>query len=240
MITRLEIDVSSAFRKTTLGVAAVATAGVSTLFVGSAPAGAAVDCGVGNLIAPGVCELRFTSNGQFIPTTDMTKLEALLVGAGGSGVNPAPATTGYAAAGGGGEVKLVDFSTSTSPITVTVPTPTTPGGATDGTIVGTVINGGNGVSFATPVDVATGGPSGSGNAGWNSVGSEEEPPFASGGGDTASPTSAANGGAGTIVSSIAAAGSLFATDASCYGGGGAVGQPTISGHPRLQCRRSYR
>lgn len=226
-------------RKTSMGVAAVATAGVSALFAGGASANAAATCDVGTLIAPGVCELKFTSNGQFIPTTNMSKLEVLLVGAGGSGV-PIPAgTTGYAAAGGGGEVKIVDFSTATAPITVTVPTPGVPGGATDGgSNVATVNNGSNGVSVSILDGAgAFGGDSGNGNAGsenfWSPINTTV---YASGAGAGAVPANDADGGAGISPSSFAPVGSLFLSDATCYGGGGAVGvvgTPEIPGDPPI-------
>ncbi len=218
---------NTTFRKTTMGAAAVATAGVSAMFVGAAPANAAVSCGVGTLIAPGVCELRFTSSGEFIPTADMSKLEVLLVGAGGSGI-PVPAgTTGYAAAGGGGEVKVVDFSTATAPITVTVPAPGAPGGATDGgSNVATVNNGIDGVSVADLEGAgAYGGDSGNGLPGAVDFWSPIDSTYAAGAGSGAIPANNADGGAGLSPSSFAPVGSLFLTDVTCYGGGGAVGVP---------------
>lgn len=216
-----------AVRRTSTAVAAVATAGVSSLFMGVAPAGALpVDaCGNGTLIAPGVCEQTFTSgSATFTPTADMTKLEVLLVGAGGAGADPpVPNTYGYAAAGGGGQVKIVDFSGATAPLNLTVAAPSVTGTVSDGTTSAVVANGADGLGLV-------GGTSGSGFAGATGVGGSTTP-YGSGGGAAASPTNNADGGAGVVVNTLVPGGSLFSNDTDCYGGGGAVGVPTVLGIP---------
>lgn len=218
--------------RTSSALAVVATAGASTLFLGAAPAFAATEaCGAtGDLIAPGICELTLTSgSGSFATTPQMTKLEVLLVGAGGSGADqPTPNTNGYAAAGGGGEVKIVDFSGATTPLTYTVPAPAAPGSITDGVTLQAV---GNGADAAFGSEV--GGASGSGNPGASGV-STSTTPYGAGGGAGASPANNADGGAGVVVSSIAPSGSLFTGDAACYGGGGAIGFPGTPSAPAAQ------
>jgi uncharacterized repeat protein (TIGR02543 family) len=195
--------------------------------MGVAPAGAATldACGDGVLVAPGVCEQTFSSgSAAFTPTADMTKLEVLLVGAGGAGADqPVPNTNGYAAAGGGGEVKIVDFSGATAPLNLTVAAPGVSGTVSDGTTNAAVANGTDGSG-------ASGGSSGSGFAGASGFGNTVAP-YGAGGGAAASPTTNANGGAGVVVNSLAPSGSLFSDDANCYGGGGAIGAPTVQGIP---------
>jgi uncharacterized repeat protein (TIGR02543 family) len=217
-----------AVRTTSTALAVVATAGASTLFLGVAPASAATEaCGAGTLIAPGLCEQSYTSGtASFTPTAQMTKLEVLLVGAGGSGADQlAPNTNGYAAAGGGGQVKIVDFSAAAGPLTVTVPAPGAPGGVTDGTTNATVANGQDAAANGE-----TGGTSGSGYVGATGI-STSTTPYGGGGGAAGSPSGNANGGAGVVVSNVAAGGSLFNGDARCFGGGGAIGVPGIQGIP---------
>lgn len=221
-----------AVRRTSTVIAAVATAGASTLFFGVGPAIAASPeaCGpVGDVVAPGVCEVTFTSGvTQFTPTAQMTKLEVLLVGAGGNGATfQATNTKGYAA-GGGGEVKIVDFAGANDPITVTVPTQLGPGSVTDGTILATVNSGGAGV--VDPVTgIPTGGASGNGQAG--AVGTGGGPTSFAGGGGAGGAATGANGGAGVVVSTLAPSGSLFTADARCFGGGAAIGMTDANGVP---------
>ena len=222
-----------AVRRTSAALAAFATVGVSSLFVGAAPASAAVGdvCGAaGTLVAPGICEATFTSGAPtFTATADMTKLEVLLVGAGGEGaVQDSANTDGYAAAGGGGQVRVVDFTGTVGAVnlvvatpgtagTSTVPagTPGTPSSATAGAVTEIAANGGN-ASF----DQGSGGNSG---IYFGSVGG--------GAGAAGNAPSASNGGPGVIVDTIAGAGSLFDGDTECYGGGGAAGSPTVKGTP---------
>lgn len=209
-----------AARRTSIIIATAATAGVSTVFAGAAPAMAAGEsCGTtGTLVSPGVCEARYTSGtSTFTPTPQMTKLEVLLVGAGGAGYDPGATSTGYAAAGGGGEVRVVDFSGSTAPIQLTVASAGAPGSAVSGTRTEPVRNGADAVA---PVGggTATGGASGNGNAGAIGYGGS-----GGAGGGSGAATTTENGGAGVSVQSLVAAGSLFAGDTECFGGGGATG-----------------
>lgn len=217
-----------AARKSATIVAAAATAGASTLMFGVAPAGAAdVDaCGEGTLIAPGVCELSFTSGTtSFTAPASATQLEMLLVGAGGSGADQtAPNTNGYAAAGGGGQVTYVDFSGSADPIDVTVGTA---GGAdtsaADGTTSATAVNGNDAV---TSEGSNSGGASGDGEFS-GSTGT------LAGGGGAGGDADAEDGGDGVVVADLVASvdGSLFAGDDRCFGGGGAAGSATVQGIP---------
>jgi hypothetical protein len=249
-----------AVKRASTVVAAVATAGVSTLFLGVAPASAAsAACGPNaNLVTGNICEQVFTSGrSTFVPTAQMTKLEILLVGGGGQGnssATPIPdnSPTGYATAGGGGQVRIVDFSAETaSPIDVRV-------GAPDArTRVVSATN--DRLEDATAGN--DGGYTDGGRGGGGEFGSaqmtDSDPAIAygaGGGGATVVQTPAvvpnaavpnlraaiaadpgaangANGGAGVIVSTIAPAGSLFANDTNCYGGGGAVGVAGIMGLP---------
>ena len=210
-------------RKTTAAIAAVATAGFSSLFMGVGAASAATpECGTdGTLVSPGICEQTFTESGTFTHTASMTKLEVLLVGKGGVGAQNS--TKGYAAGGGGGEVRIVDFSAATDDLVITVPTTNAdPTEVSSGALDETASGGVNGEpSFPT------GGASGNGNLGASG------PALSAGGGADGAvdyTTGAQNGGAGVVVSALVAAdpalaGSLFTDDALCYGGGGAVGQP---------------
>jgi uncharacterized repeat protein (TIGR02543 family) len=167
-----------------------------------------------------------------MPTPQMTKLEVLLVGAGGSGSSqPADNTNGYASAGGGGEVTITDFTGSASPLTGTVPAPGAAGSVTDGT---TVANAGNGLDGSLN---GSGGASGNGNAGAiAALSPAPSVPYGGGGGAGGAAvfpttiTTNANGGAGVEVDSIAPVGSLFAGDTTCYGGGGAAG---VAGVPNV-------
>src|SRR5690606_13924592 len=167
--------------RTSTAVAVMATAGVSAVFVGASPAYAASEaCGNndGVLVAPGVCELSFTSGATtFTPTADMTKLEVLLVGAGGNGAQDT-GTDGYAsaAAGGGGEVKIVDLTGTTDPMLIVVPTPDALGSVTAVTTIG-VANGGS------PADnTYSGGTSGSSHSGSSVTVAPSEAAYGAGGG----------------------------------------------------------
>lgn len=219
-----------AARRTSTAFAAVAAAGVSSLFLGVSPASAATaECGTdGTLIAPGICEQTFTSGtASFTPTPQMTKLEVLLVGAGGAGADqPVPNSNGYAAGGGGGEVKIVDFSGATAAMNVIVPAPGIDGSVKNGTIDATVRNG-----ISAGANGEQGGQSGNGNLGSPATGVAGG--YGGGGGTGASPTSRENGGAGVIVNTLLT--TLFSNDTTCYGGGGAIGTtsvtPTVQGLP---------
>ncbi len=214
-----------AVRRTTTAVAAVATAGASTLMFGVAPAGAAdVDaCGEGTLIAPGVCEQSFTSgSATFTAPVTATQLELLLVGAGGSGMDQEEEsnTNGYASAGGGGEVTYVDFSGSADPVEITVGTPGGPTStATDGSTSAEARNG---------FDGSTGSGGNSGGDVYSGADAN-----VAGGAGAGGDADGEDGGAGVIVSDLVASvdGSLFAGDERCFGGGGAAGSDEIQGFP---------
>ncbi len=212
-------------RRTSAAIAAIVAGGVSSVFLGASPASAATPaCGAtGSLISGGICEQTFTSGtSTFTPTATMTKLEVLLVGAGGNGADQPVTSVGYAAAGGGGEVKVVDFSGTTSPMTVKVAAPGASGTVSDGITTATVGNGSDASPGSTVTSTpAVGGASGNGNAG--ATGSIV------GGGGAGGIASSANGGAGIVVSSLAAASSLFSGDTDCYGGGGAAGRAANGG-----------
>jgi uncharacterized repeat protein (TIGR02543 family) len=190
-----------------------AAAGVSTIFLGAAPASAATpQCGaVGTLIpSTNICEQTFTTAGAatFTRTADMTQLEVLLVGAGGSGGN-ADAADSYAAnGGGGGDVQVVDFSPDTAQTTLTL---NVGSGGASSTATDTVVSGT--ASAGSSSFIGNPGNSGSGMAGVPG----------GGGGGAGAAAAGANGGAGKQVSTIAPSGSLFAGDTNCYGGGGAEG-----------------
>jgi uncharacterized repeat protein (TIGR02543 family) len=211
-------------RKTSAAFAAVAVGGVSSLFLGAAPASAAPGepCLDGVLIAPGVCELVLTSGtATFTPAATMTQLEVLLVGAGGAGVDQAVANTnGYAAAGGGGEVTYVDFTGATDPIDLEVGQVDGPEASTadDGTISAFADNGKVGIVTGSG---GTGGASGSGYVG--GVGG-----LGGGAGADADATDE-NGGTGVVVADIVPDGSLFEDVTTCYGGGGAAGNDEVMG-----------
>jgi uncharacterized repeat protein (TIGR02543 family) len=226
-------------RRTSVAIATVATAGISTLFVGAAPANAVAEsCGAtGHLIAPGVCEQTFTSGAvHFTPDDQMTQLEVLLVGAGGSGsIQPATNTNGYASAGGGGAVTVTDFSGTTTALNGHVPTPGHPGTVTDGTTIATAPNGLNGEANGH------GGASGNGNAGATATIEGPTPvPYGGGGGAgaaaaaTPTPGTNADGGQGVVVGNIVPVGSLFTGDGNCYGGGGAAGVANVEGLANAQ------
>jgi uncharacterized repeat protein (TIGR02543 family) len=235
--------VKLAVRRTSTAIAVFATAGISGLFMGAAPASALANpCGTGTLVSGNICEQVFTSSTapNFVPPAQTSKLEALLVGGGGAGNVQAafpttpgvPATNGYATAGGGGQVKVVDFSASVgavTPLVVTVgaagqPVSQPNGGSTTvaGGLVPQTANGGNQGS-------STGGGTGGGAAG----GTATDPlvagtVFGGGGGALGAATGIA-GGAGVQVSTAYSADTLFASDTNCYGGGGASATSTAIG-----------
>ena len=200
-----------ATRRTSTAIVAFAAVGATSMFAGAGSASAAPSeaCGLdGTLVAPGICELTFNSGSTtFIRTAQMTKLEVLLVGAGGaSSDEPVPSVTGYAA-GGGGEVRIVDFSAGTTDLDLTVATAgvASTSSVDDGT---TLTAAGNGTDALATTN---GGTSGNGNSG-----------TFGGGGSGGSPVGTLDGGPGQVVSAIAPVGSLFTGDSNCYGGGGAV------------------
>ena len=227
---------TTTFRKTATMIAAVATAGAGSVFLGAAPASAATEtCGpTGTLVAPGICELVFTETGAFTRTAEMTKLEVLLVGAGGDAVvstrtTGEAATNGYAAAGGGGEVRVVDFSAATGEVAVTVgePNGAVTGIAATGEAPEVAASGSDGTGSTNEIQ-GSGGDSGNANDGQTfSAG----PTAYGAGGGAGGDGVGANGGAGAVVSSLVAPTSLFAGDDSCFGGGGAAGFVVTAGEP---------
>lgn len=219
------------FRRTTAGAATIAIVGASTVVFGGAPAAAAIGDGCGpdaERIAPDVCEQVFTAPATtIIPPAGALKLEALLVGAGGS--SGGQTGMGYATAGGGGEVRIIDATAhrgvATAEITVAVPA----ADATTSTASGIALG-------SQPIEIARSGKpggtqgskpgeSGSGYFG-ASVTDNSRYGYGAGGGAGSAAVSAVRGGAGLTPSSVAPAGSLFADDATCYGGGGAPVLPT--------------
>jgi uncharacterized repeat protein (TIGR02543 family) len=222
----LEHPVKLTPARATTALAVMATAGVSTVFVGASPAFAASEaCGNndGVLVSPGICELSFTSGtSTFTPTAEMTKLEVLLVGAGGSGAQDTTSGYGTSAAGGGGEVKIVDFTGTTDPLNIVVATPGITGSVTS-TTTAVVQNG------ASPSDNGYGGgSSGSGFSGSQVAGHADFDGAYGAGGGAGGAAVGADGGAGVVIGDIAPAGSLFTGDTRCFGGGGGIGS-TVAG-----------
>ena len=213
-----------AVRRTTTTIAALATAGISSLFMGAVPANAApVACGTGTLIAgTTTCQQTFTSSGTFIPTSSMTHLQVLLVGGGGSGEFTQPTTTGYATAGGGGEVKVVDFSAQTTGSwTVTV-------GASDFATTVAAVTAPTLTATAAAGHIASSTAGGaSGGNGSNAGGSDVSGATYGGGGGASQAASGINAGDGitpAVVAGSDPALALFSTDTTCFGGGGAVAE----------------
>ena len=200
-----------------VSVSAFSSAG---LLLGAAllPAGtafAAGECATGaTLVADGICEVTFTEtpNSNWTPPAGITKLQALVVGAGGA----AGQADGDAYAGGGGDVQLVELSvTGAVEITVGVGGDTVAGDGGDSEVVqGSIDVVAAGGQVGAPGGVPVGGASGSGYSGdtynWAGAGA---------GGDA----NAETGGAGLVVNEIdPTTFTLFANDDSCLGGGGAA------------------
>jgi hypothetical protein len=183
----------------------------------------------GTLLSSGVCELKFTQPGShtFTPTSTITKIDALIVGAGGAAGQE---TSADAYGGGGGDVKIVSLATS-GVIEVSV-------GA--GAISGYSTINDTAVTQATTTTKAEGGrsaingyggTSGSGLRGWDNCGSffpiggaQAAGICYSGGGGAGGASTSELGGPGLVVNALTGAStSLFADDTTCYGGGGSVG-----------------
>lgn len=196
-------------------IATALVLGLSPLFLAVPPATAApLSCASGGvLIAPGICELTFTESGTFTPTADMHRMEVLLVAGGGWG------SAGYGA-GGGGEVKVVGFAGNlTDVVTVTVGQQAQVTEISQGSWSPYANRGFSGSSESQPF-----GLSGTSNGNMYSLGLP-----ASGGGSGAPATSRFDGGPGTAVSSLVSTSSVFASETSCFGGGGAFGDTTTRG-----------
>lgn len=221
-----------AFAKKSLAIAsAVGVAGVSSIFLGAAPASAVVppDCGSGTLLTGNICEQTFTGSGTFTATPDMTKLQVLLVGTGGSG--------GYGGGGGGGgAVKIVDFDGGSAPtLTINAGQYQAAASVSDGTTTVTAAFGKDAVAKTDSTPAQTG-VSGNGHKGypWGTIGG-------GGGGAHGSPAHRRDGGAGIAANKVTVKTvkgkavspyiKLFAKDTNCYSGGGAVGNGTTNGKP---------
>ena len=209
-------------------VSALSTAG---LLFGAAviPAGsafAAGECGTGaTLVADGICEVTFleTPDSAWTPPAGITKLQALLVGAGGSGNHDGSDPYG----GGAGGVQLYELAT-TGAVTIRVGYATA--GAYNTTLNDTKIIQGTNVLYADGGRAGHldrqywGGTSGNTFSGYNH-----------GGGAGAESTSDEGiVGAGLIVNEIdPATFDLFANDDECLGGGGPTWK-VVSTSPHTQ------
>ncbi len=221
------------FAKKTIAIASAAgVAGVSSIMFAAAPASATPTCeNGGTLINATTCELTLTSGQTFTVQSDMSQLEALLVGGGGTGE--------YGGGGGGGQVKIVDFDGTTAPsLTVSVGSAGNATTISDGTTTATAKAGTSATNGSKDNGYAPGtsGVSGSGHKGY-----PEKHIGGGGGGAAGSPSSRYNGGAGLVASKASItnlAGKkvtplipLFKGDTNCYGGGGAVGTTKKAGKP---------
>lgn len=106
----------------TAAIGATVLAGGALAIAGGTPAMAAPTCGAtepaATVVAPGVCQVVVTESGTFTAPSGLSKLSALVVGAGGSAFYGG--ADGYGFGGGGGEVVYVDQVSLSTPATVTV------------------------------------------------------------------------------------------------------------------------
>ena len=194
--------------------------GAAMLPAGSAFA-AASDCGSdGTIVADGICEVTFLEGTDVVwtPPAGITKLQALLVGAGGAAGAPG-GDNGYS--GGGGEVTLVELA-DTGDVTLTVGVASEWGESVAGGYT-TVDQGSDSFQAAPGLHAAEsgfdaiGGESGNGNVSSGGSG---------GGAGAGGPAgfdywNAWSGGPGLIVNEIdPATFDLFANDDECLGAGG--------------------
>lgn len=189
--------------------------GAALLPAGSAFA-AASECGAdAELVADGICEVTFTEtpDSAWTPPAGITKIQALLVGAGGTGVG------GYG--GGGGDVVLVELQT-TGDVTVTVG---------EGSLVAyDAETNDTSIWQDSILVIAEGGRSGdldvayNGGESGNGIYSGEDAGNGAGG-----PSVGDDGGAGIVISEHTDIVSvdLFAESESCFGGGGASGYAIV-------------
>lgn len=200
-------------------VATVSTATLALTGVGAAlPATAGASCGSAPVNNGGVYTVTFTSTAPCTWTVPagVDQLEALLVGAGGAGV--------YGYGGGGGDVRIVALQPSET-LTVAVGSSSAATGTSDrdtsvrqGSAAALVATGGQ-----DGIDASVGGTSGSGEPGslTGSVGA---------GGGAGGAAINLNGGIGETLSAVPSESltvglsSLFASDARCFGGGGATSE----------------
>lgn len=180
--------------------------------------------GGGTLIAVGICEVQFTTPGPhtFTPPTGITKLDALVVGAGGMGYRNI-GDTSYG--GGGGDVKVVSLNHAGS-INLTVGQPGS--GNYSSTNDSSVAQGGaTTTAHGGWQGNQNGARSGNGNTGAQNWFFQQNQGFAdgSGGGAGGVATFTSNNanitaGPGVVVSALPeASGTLFAHDNTCYGAG---------------------
>lgn len=203
---------SSAFTRTRR------VAPLSTIAVGAAllvaglgsPAMASASCPSGStLVAGNACEVVFTStpSGVWTPPVGVTRLDALLVGAGGL----AHGTFWYG--GGGGDVRIVELASS-GDVTIVV-------GAEASSDYSTTND--TSVAQGTTTEVAEGGRSPVGDIGGYSGNGNAPGPGANAGSGAGGVSVLNNGGPGVIVGDITGAEqTLFAGVTDCYGGGGAA------------------
>lgn len=196
---------------TGLTVAAI-TIGLVALGRDFTPWATAVTCPIGTPVgSTSTCEVVFTSAGSFAMPSNVSAIEALIVGSGGKSL----ADTGYA--GGGGEVKVVTLA-NTGNLTITVGTSGAASPADDSSVVQA---GGSTVT-------AVGG--GDGTAGAVGVGGGVSPNKGGDGGNGTSGSSGArNGGSAIQVDALAGSSSLFDGVTDWYGGGGAGAVYSIVG-----------
>lgn len=195
-------------------IAAVSTFSTTGLLLGAAllPAGSALavdGCGSdATLVDTGICEVTFTEtpDSAWTPPAGITKLQALLVGAGGAIGND----NEYG--GGGGEVVLVELAT-TGDVDVTVGLGGLHAGDVDGT--DTVVAQGSTIETA-----AFGENSGRGDVDGGASGNGNDGAYYGGGGGAGGAASVGFAGEGVVVSDIASGFDLFAEDDRCFGAGG--------------------
>jgi hypothetical protein len=214
---------ASSFRKPSSEASALRRAGMVTasVLLGTSliipgvvsSAQAATACPAGSTtLSSGACEVTFTSSpsSAWTPPVGISKLHALLVGAGGVG-NTAP--PGYG--GGGGGVEVITLATSGA-VTISVGTPGTAGYSSSNDTT---------VTQAGTTTTAFGGrPATSSSAGASGSGISPNGRSGAGAGDAGDPGGnglAGRGGAGLVVNEIDGASStLFTDDTDCLGGGG--------------------
>ena len=198
-----------------VALSAGAGALIAPAAMGSSAAFAATECGSGIEVTAGICQQAFTTPGSFTfsAPTGVTKVSAVLVGAGGG----ASFNVDLGYAGGGGEVLFVDAVEISSPVSFTVGTGGAAGNAADGS---------NGTDSALGLDVASGGHGGKGDASGGSSGNGNASYYDGGlsgsGGGAGAAAATCNGGVGLAASAVAAGSSLFpvATGEPVFGAGG--------------------
>ncbi len=108
------------FGRKSAAIGATVLAGGALAIAGGSPAVAAPTCGAtepaATVVAPGVCQVVVTKSGTFTAPTGLSKLSALVVGAGGG----ARHNSGFAYGAGSGQVVYVDSVSLAGPAEVTV------------------------------------------------------------------------------------------------------------------------